>query len=77
MRANDNVRIQGIGEKRYESDVAGLSSQIDSEENAKRQGIANTIQGVGSAGQSYKRWRETKNMTKDQLALYNSGSKPT
>lgn len=66
MKAGDNVRIQGVKEQRYQSDVAGLSSQIDSAEDTKRQGIANTIQGLGSAGQAYSEYRETKDMTPEQ-----------
>lgn len=53
MKAGDDVRIQGVKEQRYQSDVAGLSSQIDSANDSKNQAIANTIQGLGSAGQAY------------------------
>ncbi len=66
MRANDNVRIQGIGEKRYENDVAGLSSQIASEEAAKRAGIASTMTNLTTAGQEYKNWRDEKGLTSEQ-----------
>ena len=59
LKAEDERRIQGIDENRYQSDVAGLSSQIDSAEDSKRQGITNTIQGLGSAGQAY----ENRNLT--------------
>ena len=50
MKANDEVRIQGVKEGRYQSDVAGLSSQINSAEDAKKQSIANTLSFAQSAG---------------------------
>lgn len=52
MIAEDNRRIQGVNEKRYESDVAGLSSQIDASQDAKNQSIANAYQGVSDLGNS-------------------------
>jgi len=53
LKAEDERRIQGVNETRYQNDVAGLSSQIDSAQDAQNQGTANTIQGLGSAGQAY------------------------
>lgn len=66
MKAGDNVRIQGVREQRYQSDVAGLSSQIDSAQDAQNQGIANTIQGLGNAGQAYSDYRADSGLTPEQ-----------
>ena len=70
MKANDNVRIQGVNENRYNNDVSALSSQYNSAQDAQNQGIANTIQGVGSAGQAYENSRATKGMTPEQKLEY-------
>ena len=53
MKAEDERRIQGVNEQRYQSDVAGLSSQIDSANDAKNQSIANAYQGISDAANSY------------------------
>lgn len=66
MKANDEIRIQGIGEDRYKSDVASLSSQIDEAENTKRQAIGSAVQGLGSAAQSFKTYQAGKGLTKEQ-----------
>lgn len=51
MKANDNIRLQGIEEDRYRRDVAGLSSQINASNAEMNQGIANTINaGISAAG---------------------------
>ncbi len=50
MKAEDEKRIQGITEQRYQNDVSALSSQINSSEDAKNQGIANAFQSIGSGG---------------------------
>jgi len=52
LKAEDNRRIQGVKEKRYQDDVAGLSSQIDTANDAKNQSIANTFQGLSDVGNS-------------------------
>jgi hypothetical protein len=52
LKAEDNRRIQGVNEKRYQDDVAGLSSQIDSANDSKNQSIANTVQGLSDVGNS-------------------------
>lgn len=52
LRAEDERRIQAVKEGRYESDVAGLSSQIDSANDAKNQSIANAYQGLSDLGSS-------------------------
>lgn len=69
-KANDNVRIQGVKENRYNNDVSALSSQYNSAQDAENKGIANTIQGVGSAGQAYENSRATKGMTPEQKLEY-------
>jgi hypothetical protein len=43
IKANDNIRLQGIEENRYQRDVAGLSSQINASNAEMNQGIANTM----------------------------------
>ena len=53
MKAEDERRIQGVNEQRYQSDVAGLSSQIDSANDAKNQSIANAYQGISDMANSY------------------------
>jgi hypothetical protein len=50
IKANDKVRLQGIEEDRYIRDVEGLSSQINSASNDKRQANAQIIGGITSAG---------------------------
>jgi len=78
LKANDEIRIQGVDEDRYKSDVAGLSSQIDSAQDAQNQGIANTIQGIGGAGQAYSEYRATRGMTPAQrLAFKNAKNNKT
>ena len=52
MKAEDERRIQVVNEQRYQSDVKGLSSQIDSANDAKNQSIANAYQGVSDLGSS-------------------------
>lgn len=62
IKANDNVRIQGVNENRYNNDVSALSSQYNSAQDAENQGIANTIQGLGSASASYSGAKNTKDV---------------
>lgn len=72
MKANDEVRIQGVKEGRYQSDVAGLSSQINSAEDAKKQSIENTLSFAKSAGTAYKnRNIKSGTISNDGKSIYN------
>jgi hypothetical protein len=73
--AQDNLNIRGINEGRFQDKVTGLSSQINSAENAKQQGIGNTINGLTTAGSEYNAYKDKKGMTPEQIANYNSGKK--
>jgi hypothetical protein len=70
LKAEDERRIQGIDEQKYQQDVSALSSQINSANEAKQQGIANSLQSLGSAGQSVSEWRKTRKMTTQQKIDY-------
>lgn len=52
MKADDNIRLQGIEEDRYKRDVAGLSSQINASNAEMNQGVANTMNAAASAASS-------------------------
>lgn len=45
MKAEEERRLQGIRENRYQNDVSALSSQIDVADDAKKQAIANAYSG--------------------------------
>lgn len=49
LRAQDEVRIQNMIEKREEQDLAGLGTQLNVHEQGKQQGINTAVSGVGSA----------------------------
>lgn len=51
--ANDNVNIRNLKEQRYQSDVAGLSSQINAANDGVQQGIGNAINGATTAASAY------------------------
>lgn len=70
LKAEDERRIQGIDEQKYQQDVSALSSQINSANEAKQQGIANSLQSLGSAGQSVSEWIKTRKMTTQQKIDY-------
>jgi hypothetical protein len=59
-KAQDDVNIRGIKENRYQSDVAGLSSQINSANDGIKQGIGNAINGATTAASAYDVARDKK-----------------
>lgn len=72
IKANDNVRIQGVNENRYNNDVSALSSQYNSAQDAQNQGIANTLSFAKSAGTAYKnRDVKTGTTSKDGKSIWN------
>lgn len=58
--ANDNVNIRNLKEQRYQSDVAGLSSQINAANDGVQQGIGNAINGATTAASAYDAARNKK-----------------
>ena len=56
MKANDNIRLQGIEENRYQRNVAGLSSQINASNAEMNQGIANTLVSGADAAAKIDEW---------------------
>lgn len=57
IRAQDEQRIQGIQEQRYQNDVAALSSQYNAGQQGMMQGISGVAQGVASGAQMYQSQR--------------------
>lgn len=53
MKAEEERRIQGVEESRYQNDVSALSSQINSANEAKQQGLANALQGASTVGNAF------------------------
>lgn len=51
IRAQDNQRIQGVQEQRYQNDVAALSSQYNAGQQGMMQGISGAAQGLASGAQ--------------------------
>lgn len=51
--AQDDVNIRGLKENRYNNDVSALSSQINTAQDAKMQGIGNAINGATTAASAY------------------------
>jgi hypothetical protein len=49
--AQDEARIQGVSENRYQADVAALSSQYNAGQQSMMQGISGVAQGVASGAQ--------------------------
>lgn len=51
IQAQDEQRIQGVQEQRYQNDVAALSSQYNAGQQGMMQGISGAAQGVASGAQ--------------------------
>lgn len=51
IRAQDEQRIQGVKEQRYQNDVAALSSQYNAGQQGMMQGISGAAQGIASGAQ--------------------------
>ena len=51
IRAQDEQRIQGVQEQRYQNDVAALSSQYNAGQQGMMQGISGAAQGLASGAQ--------------------------
>jgi hypothetical protein len=51
IRAQDEARIQGVKEQRYQADVAALSSQYNAGKEGVMQGVSGMAQGVASGAQ--------------------------
>jgi len=51
IRAQDESRIQGVYENRYQADVAALSSQYNAGQQGMMQGISGAAQGLASGAQ--------------------------
>ena len=51
IRVQDNQRIQGVEEQRYQNDVAALSSQYNAGQQGMMQGISGMAQGIASGAQ--------------------------
>jgi len=74
MVAEDERRIQGAKEQRYQNDVAGLSSQIDSANDMQNQAWANAFKGVSDAGNSLSGNKKDPN---DKIPPVPNGAKST
>jgi hypothetical protein len=53
IRAQDEARIQGVYENRYQADVAALSSQYNAGQQGMMQGISGAAQGLASGAQMF------------------------
>lgn len=53
LAAQDEARVQNVGEQRNVRDVAALSSQYDSANQEQQQAVGNALQGLGSAATAY------------------------
>lgn len=53
IRAQDEARIQGVYENRYQNDVAALSSQYNAGQQGMMQGISGAAQGLASGAQMF------------------------
>lgn len=62
IRAQDEARIQGVSENRYQNDVAALSSQYNAGQQGMMQGISGMAQGVASGAQMYQSQKNFKKM---------------
>ncbi len=51
IRAQDEARIQGVYENRYQNDVSALSSQYNAGQQGMMQGISGAAQGIASGAQ--------------------------
>jgi hypothetical protein len=72
IKAQDNIRLQGIGENRFQQDKSALSSQYNSAQDAQNQAIGNTIKGIGDASIAYKnRNIKVGTVSKDGKSVYN------
>lgn len=58
--AQDDANIRNMKENRYNNDVSALSSQINTAQDAKMQGIGNAINGATTAASSYDVARDKK-----------------
>jgi hypothetical protein len=50
IKAQDNIRLQGIGENRFQQNVSALSSQYNSAQDAQNQAIANGVSSLTTVG---------------------------
>lgn len=66
IRAQDEQRIQGIQEQRYQNDVAALSSQFSAGQQGMMQGISGVAQGVASGAQMM----QSNSQFKDMMNAY-------
>lgn len=66
MRAQDEQRIQGVKEQRYQNDVAALSSQYNAGQQGMMQGISGVAQGIASGAQMV----QSNNQFKDMMSAY-------
>lgn len=74
IRAQDEQRIQGIQEQRYQNDVAALSSQFSAGQQGMMQGISGVAQGAASGAQMF---QSQKNFDKMLKLGMNPGVKTT
>jgi uncharacterized phage infection (PIP) family protein YhgE len=66
IRAQDEQRIQGVKEQRYQGDVAALSSQYNAGQQGLMQGISGMAQGVASGAQMV----QSNSQFKDMMNAY-------
>ena len=64
IRAQDEQRIQGVKEQRYQNDVAALSSQYNAGQQGLMQGISGMAQGVASGAQMFQSQKNFDKMLK-------------
>jgi hypothetical protein len=72
IRAQDEARIQGTQEQRYQADVAALSSQYNAGQQGLMQGISGMAQGVASGAQMMQSQKNFNKMM--DSGLLNAGS---
>lgn len=74
IRAQDEQRIQGVKEQRYQGDVAALSSQYNAGQQGLMQGISGMAQGVASGAQMYQSQKNFGKMLDSGVAIPGVGA---
>jgi hypothetical protein len=76
-KAQDDVNIRNMVESRYQDDVLGLSSQINSAEDSKQKNIANAFQGLYGASQGgFGGAKDKKNTKGDKGKVFRDMKRP-
>lgn len=68
LAAQDEARVQNVGENRNIRDVAALSSQYNTANQAQQQAIGNTINQLGSAATNVQDYYSSENIAKRKAA---------